>query len=140
MEFDEEEWRRKFDNYDMNKDGVISGEEITRLMQYVGFNPTKADEEDFLQRLGKSKCKEEEIITFEEFFELVKTLPDPSGELYVAFKCFDKDDSGYIDKEELKEILTSGYMDPNDIDEIFALVDDDKNGKIEFKEFITLFK
>jgi hypothetical protein len=40
----------------MNKDGVISGEEITRLMQYVGFNPTKADEKDFLQRLGKSKC------------------------------------------------------------------------------------
>lgn len=48
------EWRKKFDNFDMNKDGVISGDEITRLMQYVGFNPTKDDEEDFLQRLGKT--------------------------------------------------------------------------------------
>ena len=47
-------------------------------------------------------AEEEEEITFEEFFELVKTLPDPSGELLTAFQCFDKDGSGYIDKEELK--------------------------------------
>ena len=48
------EWREKFDNFDRNKDGGISAFELERLLQYVGFNPTKDELVDYMKQLDKN--------------------------------------------------------------------------------------
>ena len=48
----------------------------------------------------------DEVITFEEFQEFYKTMPDdPEKELMRAFKVFDKNGDGTLDKSELKIVL-----------------------------------
>ena len=46
------------------------------------------------------------IITFEEFREFYKTMPeDPEQELKRAFRVFDKNGDGTLDMSELKLVL-----------------------------------
>jgi len=59
-----------------------------------------------------------------------------------AFKAFDKAGSGFIDKGELRQALPlMGEDIPEDkINELFAAVDTDQSGTIDFDEFSTLVK
>lgn len=50
-----------------------------------------------------------------------------------AFKMFDKDNSGSISKEEIKETL--GQLDEKLVDEIIREVDENDDGEISFEEF-----
>ena len=58
-----------------------------------------------------------------------------------AFKAFDKDRSGSIDVDELKEVLANYASIPDDLwDDVLRSVDDDASGKINLDEFITMMK
>ena len=46
---------------------------------------------------------------------------------------FDKDGSGTISKDEIKEAM--GQLDDKLVEEIIMEVDDDKNGEISYEEF-----
>eukprot|EP00246_Nothoceros_aenigmaticus_P006424 TRINITY_DN192_c0_g1_i1.p1 TRINITY_DN192_c0_g1~~TRINITY_DN192_c0_g1_i1.p1 ORF type:complete len:527 (-),score=95.92 TRINITY_DN192_c0_g1_i1:978-2558(-) len=59
-----------------------------------------------------------------------------------AFSQFDKDESGFIDMEELQQGL-SEELGPNDgetLQDIFKEVDIDKDGKISFEEFAQMMQ
>lgn len=56
--------------------------------------------------------------------------------LKAAFKMFDKDDSGCISKDEVKEsLLKVGKFTEDDINEIIGQVDENGDGEISFEEF-----
>ena len=56
--------------------------------------------------------------------------------LLFAFKMFDKDNSGTISKEELREVFETGEKKEDELwQEIFNEVDLDKDGEITFEEF-----
>lgn len=132
----EEDWREKFKHYDKNQDGVISASELGRLLQYLGFCPTDKELEHYMQQLDKNH---DDKIDFEEFFEFLKTLKDPTDEIRRAFQKLDKNKDGFIDKEELKAIFTSGNTDPNEVDDLFKHVDVNQDGRIDYEEFVELF-
>ena len=64
--------------------------------------------------------------------------------LRFAFNYFDKDNSGSIDRDELNEVFKQGNSDPiavqKALDKIIEEVDKDKNGTIEFEEFVHVMK
>ena len=61
--------------------------------------------------------------------------------LRTAFSLFDKDGSGSISSEEVKEILCSGQkIDDKVWDEVIREVDGDGNGEIDFEEFATMMQ
>jgi len=53
--------------------------------------------------------------------------------LRAAFKMFDKDGSGTISKDEIKEAL--GGLDEKLVEEIIREVDQNNDGEISFEEF-----
>ncbi|XP_052766258.1 squidulin-like [Mya arenaria] len=111
--------------------------ECKRLLQYVGLNPTDDEVQKFMKDADKNKDDE---VHFEEFYEYVKTLPDPTGELRVAFDKYDRNGDGFIDKEELRAILQNGKdCSQDELESLFKLVDDNGDGKIEYEEFIRIF-
>lgn len=57
------------------------------------------------------------------------------------FKKYDADNSGFLDKNELKKILTeSGHkFTEAETDEILKRADANKDNKISFEEFISAF-
>lgn len=56
--------------------------------------------------------------------------------LKAAFKMFDKDDSGFISKDEVKESLQKiQKLTESDIDLVISQVDENGDGEISFEEF-----
>ncbi|XP_065668889.1 neo-calmodulin isoform X9 [Hydra vulgaris] len=66
--------------------------------------------------------------------------PESMTALKEAFQAFDKNDDGFISKEELTQVMFSlGHvMSTAEIDQMISLVDTDGNGLIDFKEFLSL--
>ncbi|KAA3460124.1 calcium-dependent protein kinase 3-like [Gossypium australe] len=61
--------------------------------------------------------------------------------LYTAFQYFDKDNSGYITMEELEQALKKYNMgDEKTIKEIIAEVDTDRDGRINYDEFVAMMR
>ena len=84
-------------------------------------------------------------IDFAEFVDLMartnKTQEDMDEGLIEAFRSFDVDGSGYLDREELVEALTSmgdGPVDKETVNAWIAEADVDGDGKINLKEFISM--
>ncbi|KAL0355920.1 UNVERIFIED_CONTAM: Calcium-dependent protein kinase [Sesamum radiatum] len=59
-----------------------------------------------------------------------------------AFMFFDKDGSGYIELDELREALAdeSGETDVDVLNDIMREVDTDKDGQISYDEFVAMMK
>ena len=58
--------------------------------------------------------------------------------LYEAFCLFDKDGSGKITKEEIMQVLKLEKDQEKDAARIIDLADKDKDGVIDYKEFLEL--
>ncbi|UJR10269.1 hypothetical protein I4U23_014476 [Adineta vaga] len=69
-----------------------------------------------------------------------KLNTDQLQELRHAFDLFDSDRSGGISVIELKQSLSALGVNVNDqqVKQIFSAIDVDKNGRIEFDEFIEI--
>ena len=60
--------------------------------------------------------------------------------LHKAFAEFDFDGDGFISKEELSTVMQNigQLMSPEELNQVYELVDKDGNGLLDFKEFIDL--
>jgi len=72
------------------------------------------------------------------------TLPRNSIKvLREAFTVFDTDNDGFIDKKDMKGVMQrlglSQIMTNKELDQLFRGVDLDRDGKINFNEFVELF-
>ncbi|XP_045187254.1 neo-calmodulin-like [Mercenaria mercenaria] len=125
------------------------GETLTRKQTYsalcmCGKNPMAVQIAAFFQ--GEGIEDEDGTITFEQFETLYNSIEEPTvAALEEAFKTFDKDDSGTIDKEELKEILqrrldTTGIetdLDDESVDAILNAIDTNEDGTLSYNELAT---
>ena len=85
-------------------------------------------------------------VTFAEFCAVVGPICEHSTlALRRAFRVFDADGSGTIDRSELKTMMTKLHLvddaaDHAALDQLFNYADVDKSGAITFEEFVGLFK
>lgn len=66
-----------------------------------------------------------------------------NDKLQAAFKMFDKDGSGIISADEIKEVLQFGNtnsLSTAAVDAIIKQVDENGDGEISFEEFTTMMK
>lgn len=64
-----------------------------------------------------------------------------NDKLEAAFKMFDKDGSGKISTDEIKQVLSFGkHLDDQAITEIIKQVDENGDGEISFEEFSHMMK
>ncbi|GKC37318.1 calcium-dependent protein kinase 29 [Tanacetum coccineum] len=64
---------------------------------------------------------------------------DREENLYKAFQFFDKDNSGFITRDELKHSMNQYEMgDEQTIDEVLDDIDTDKDGKITYDDFMNI--
>uniref|UniRef100_A0A3Q3J6Z9 EF-hand domain-containing protein n=1 Tax=Monopterus albus TaxID=43700 RepID=A0A3Q3J6Z9_MONAL len=59
-----------------------------------------------------------------------------------CFRIFDKNGDGFLDRAEFGEILhlTGETVTEEDIDEMFGESDSNKDGKIDFDEFLKMME
>uniref|UniRef100_A0A8C9R522 Calcium binding protein 5b n=1 Tax=Scleropages formosus TaxID=113540 RepID=A0A8C9R522_SCLFO len=139
------ELREAFQEFDKDKDGLISCKDLGNLMRTMGFMPTEMELIELSQNINMNLGGR---VDFEDFVELMapKLLAETAGmiglkELKDAFKEFDMDGDGAITTEELRlamNKLLGEQMSRREIDDVVREVDNNKDGTVDFEEFVKM--
>ncbi|KAK0737756.1 hypothetical protein B0T18DRAFT_233863 [Schizothecium vesticola] len=135
-----EQFRQVFDVFDKDHTGDITASELGAVMKELGLNPSDAELEDLVNEADLNK---DGVICFDEFLNLMSQTvkeTDTEQELVNAFRVFDKDNSGTISTEELRNVLRSlgENLTDAELDEMIKLADKNGDGHIDYQEFASI--
>ncbi|KAK1833893.1 hypothetical protein QBC39DRAFT_344656 [Podospora conica] len=135
-----EQFKQVFDVFDKDHTGDITAAELGDVMKELGLNPSDAELEDLVNEADLNK---DGVICFDEFLNLMSQTvkeTDTEQELVNAFRVFDKDNSGTISTEELRNVLRSlgENLTDAELDEMIKLADKNGDGSIDYQEFASI--
>jgi calmodulin len=88
-------------------DGTITTKELGEMMRSLGQNPTEGELRDMINEVDEDGNGTIEFEEFRIMMERKTRGTDPLEELRMAFKLFDKDNSGTISTNELRDVMRS---------------------------------
>ncbi|KAJ0024198.1 hypothetical protein Pint_09317 [Pistacia integerrima] len=132
--------KEMFNNMDTDGSGTITYEELKDGLSRLG---SKLTEAEIKQLMDAADVDKSGTIDYTEFITatMQRHKLEKEEHLYEAFQYFDKDNSGFITREELRQAMTQhGMGDEATIDEIIEDVDTDKDGRINYQEFAAMMR
>ena len=131
-----------FAQADADSNGQISIEELKTLLRRLGLGMSDNDLDKWMQQIDVDDSGE---VSFEEFVSIFKREKENNTLqriLRETFETYDADGSGRIDCVELRLLLAQLGHDISDgmAKDMIRQVDQDGNGEIDFKEFVSMFK
>lgn len=136
-----EEYECAFKLFDTNGDGVITTDELGAMLNSIGLNPSQKEIHDMISEVD---CDGDGTIDFCEFLKMMSRHSnpgvDPEQQLADVFRLFDRDSSGYITQDELRNVMLSLGQPISDSQlwEMISHADMDGDGKINIKEFVKI--
>ncbi|KAJ8492692.1 hypothetical protein OPV22_014413 [Ensete ventricosum] len=130
-----------FDKLDINKNGQLTLEDLKYGLHKLGHQMA---DEDVKILMEAADIDGNGTLDYGEFVAISIHLRKIGNDehLHKAFQYFDKNKSGYIEIEELRDCLADD-LGPNHEEVINAIicdVDTNKDGKISYEEFATMMK
>jgi len=151
---DIESYRSLFEKVDVDGNGYVDQHELKAVLEAAGVENPKREVEKMLRKAMKRRG---DVLNFDEFValmlfnsplrkrsSLVKVEPlseEAIEELKRAFQRYDVDQSGYIDKKELKNLMKKeqNYVPTSqELKAIMKRVDTNGDGKLSLPEFIEM--
>ena len=143
---DIDEYKAAFAVCDKDHDGKISAQEMGNIMRTLGKN---FSDKEFNQIITNIETQGNGFGELHEVLNLMaenktdeNTLREEQTNLSQAFSYFDRDNTGLIDYEEFKHILTtvSEKLSPKEVEKLDELCKSqvDENGKFKYKDFMQL--
>lgn len=131
--------RDQFLAIDTTHSGTITLEEFKQVI--TSQDTMKMDEEQMERVFKQIDVAGNNEIQYSEFLAAMVSQRIALHEdlLKQTFRRFDKDNSGFIDIENLKEVLGESFS-PEEITKIMAEVDTNGDGKIEYYEFMAYLR
>merc|ERR1719450_1140745 len=142
-----------FQRFDVNKDGMISCEELKNGLNNSGI---RFNDQEVQTIFAMADIDGDGEISMNEFSILLGggSAPEPQhapakssasiqfrsiDELKNAFKRFDANNDGHLDRNEFKQLVAScGGGSDSDADALFKQGDTDGDGKLDYQELIKL--
>ncbi|KAJ4760728.1 Calcium-dependent protein kinase [Rhynchospora pubera] len=132
--------KQMFINIDTDGSGTITYEELKAGLAKLGSTLTEAEVKQLMEAAdvdGNGSIDYVEFITA----TMHRHKLERDEHLYKAFNYFDKDNSGYITRDELEAALLEHEMgDATAIKEIISEVDTDNDGRINYEEFVAMMR
>lgn len=130
-----------FQKYDKDSSGALPAHQLSALLAEV--NEGKAPREEDVDFILK-QCEPRGVADPIQLDNLKAALACwyclaemPSHEkIKELFQAWDTHNTGTIEKEELKVVLTKLKMPEAEVNAVFAMIDTNHNGKIEYTEFV----
>lgn len=137
-----QELKAAFVMLDKNGDGKVNAIEIKEMLT----NLRICLPDNVLSHLIEQASKRGDgLIDESEFFAWMSSFQeemtdDLTKDLMAAFGVFDRDENGYITREELKSAmeLIDESMSEEQLDELLSLMDVDCDGKINYEDFLRI--
>ncbi|KAL1108159.1 hypothetical protein V6Z11_D03G094300 [Gossypium hirsutum] len=132
--------KEMFKSMDTDNSGTICFEELKTGLPKLG---TKLSESEVRQLMEAADFDGNGAIDYIEFITATMHMNRTEREdhLYTAFQYFDENNSGFITMEELEQALRKYNMgDEKTIKEIIAEVDTDRDGRINYDEFVAMMR
>ncbi|XVE56212.1 hypothetical protein DITRI_Ditri03aG0219700 [Diplodiscus trichospermus] len=132
--------KQMFNNIDTDRSGTITLEELRDGLARSG---SKLTETEIKQLLDAADVNKNGTIDYIEFIAATmhRHRLEREDNIQKAFQFFDKDGSGYITRDELKQALTKyGMGNEATVDEVIEDVDTDNDGRISYEEFVAVIK
>ncbi|KAL9325489.1 hypothetical protein ACSQ67_006134 [Phaseolus vulgaris] len=129
-----------FANMDTDNSGTITYEELKTGLARIG---SRLSEAEVKQLMEAADVDGNGSIDYLEFISATmhRHRLERDEHLYKAFQYFDKDNSGYITRDELETAMTQhGMGDEATIKEIISEVDTDNDGRINYEEFCAMMR
>ncbi|BFG29560.1 calcium-dependent protein kinase 2 [Prunus yedoensis var. nudiflora] len=129
-----------FTNMDTDNSGTITYEELKSGLARLGSKLTEAEVKQLMEAAdvdGSGSIDYIEFITA----TMHRHRLERDEHLFKAFQYFDKDNSGFITRDELESAMKEyGMGDDETIREIISEVDTDNDGRINYEEFCTMMR
>merc|ERR1712166_679123 len=122
------EFREAFRLFDKDGDQMITEEELKTAMMELGENPTQAQLQNMIKEVDGDGSG---TINFDEFLNLLSRKMNESRQS-------GKEENGSITPAELKQVMFNlgEELSDEDLAEMISEVDLDKDGEINFEEFL----
>jgi len=132
-----EEFKEAFNLIDQNRDGFIDKEDLHDMLASLGKHPT----EEYLEGMMSDSPGPINFTMFLTMFGDKLQGTDPEDVIKNAFGCFDKEDTGCVNEEKLRELLTTmgDRMSHEEVDEMFREAPI-KDGLFNYVEFTRILK
>ena len=132
-----------FKAFDKNGDGKLSMQEVKE--GYLEHYGKVMSDEEVEQMFAAVDTDKSGFIDYSEFVvaAMNENQLTTNEKLAAAFKMFDKDGSGVISPDEIKEVLSFGGTNALNTDTLNAIVkqvDENGDGEISFEEFVDMMK
>ncbi|KAF2612958.1 hypothetical protein F2Q70_00009780 [Brassica cretica] len=131
--------KEMFKMIDADNSGQITFEELKVGLKRVGANLKESEILDLMQAADVDNSG---TIDYKEFIAATLHLNKIEREdhLFAAFSYFDKDDSGFITHDELQQACEEFGVEDARIEEMICDVDQDKDGRIDYNEFVAMMQ
>jgi len=136
--------REAFTALDKNGDGLLTAKEMKIGLENAKMKEIPADLQQILEEVDSDGSG---VIDYTEFLAatLDKAVYMKESVCWQAFRVFDKNGDGKIDKKEIAAILHNPESDVakmagSDLAEIIKEIDTDGDGEISFEEFMTMMR
>jgi calmodulin len=138
-----QEIRELFKIFDRDGNNKISADEVSSLLFSLGRPTTPMEVKKLISEVDKDKNGTLELEEFIQYLDKTFVLPQSKVEEVVeAFKVFDQDNNGTVSKDEFANILMrfGGDFTEEEVAQIFSEVDVNADGKLNYAEFVELWK
>lgn len=134
------EYKKAFDTFDSNKDGLLASDDLLNLMNYLKFYPNQAELNSMIEEFTQGKNGE---ISFFDFLDIAAAKmfdENAENDLMQAFKIFDIEGRGQISALSLKKMLLEVDKDVTE-EELHVLLRDlrDEEGQINYTKLVREF-
>jgi len=127
--------RKAFDQFDSTNDGIVTYKEFKLALKESNFS-----EQELEKIFDSIDVNSHGYIVYTEFLAATIEAKGAIEEERIAeaFDRLDTDSSGYISPDNLRQLIGGQYSE-EEIETIVEHVDHNKDGKISFEEFKTIF-